>query len=278
MLAEAARSLGLEKIISYGGDGWDYDTVIALDSHGRTWILRAARRADVVPLLMRENAILPHLQLGLLTPKPEKFGALENGFPCAAYQFIPATESSAETISAEANHLAKALHKLHTTPKEIWVDHVPSSPSWLDRTREQLEVTAAHVTWPTHILAKWREILDLDQLWDSQPVLCHGDLGPPHLLSLDGHLVGMIDFSDMQYAPASVDFGDLLTAFGKEAMLRVLIAYVALSGSNLETLLAASYGYRELGPMFTAFHGINTGQPDFIEEGLARALEIFEPR
>jgi hypothetical protein len=88
----------------------------------------------------------------------------------------------------------------------------------------------------------------------------------------------MIDFSDMQYAPASVDFGDLLTAFGKEAMLRVLISYVALSGSNLETLLAASYGYRELGPMFTAFHGINIGQPDFIEEGLARALEIFEPR
>ena len=30
--------------------------------------------------------------------------------------------------------------------------------------------------------------------------------------------------------------------------------------------------------MFTAFHGINIGQPDFIEEGLARALEIFEPR
>jgi hypothetical protein len=61
-------------------------------------------------------------------------------------------------------------------------------------------------------------------------------------------------------------------------MLRVLLAYVALSGDNLETLLAASYGYRELGPMFTAFHGINTDQPEFIEESLARALEIFNPR
>lgn len=278
VLRDAARALGLDQIIDIGGDGWDYDTVTALDTHGRTWIMRAARRNDVVPLLIRENAILPHLEIGLLTPKPEKFGTLENGFPCAAYQYIPAEESSAEIISAEATKLAKALHKLHTTPQEIWINHLPTSPSWQERTRKQLEFTATHVEWPTHVLTKWRELLEVSHLWDSPPVLCHGDLGPPHLLSLDGHLVGIIDFSDLEYAPPFVDFGNLLTGFGKEAMLRVLLAYVALSGDNLETLLAASYGYRELGPMYTAFHGINTDQPEFIEEGLARALEIFNPR
>ena len=61
-------------------------------------------------------------------------------------------------------------------------------------------------------------------------------------------------------------------------MLRVLLPYVALSGTNLEILLAASYGYRQLGPVFTVFHGLNTNQSEFIEEGLSAANEMFSNR
>lgn len=278
MLAAAALEMGIARITSYGGDGWDYDTVTGLDLEGRIWIMRAARRPDVAPLLLRENAVLPSLNIGLLIPQPEKIGQLANGLPCAAYQYIPAGESSAEVITQCAEKLAKSLHALHSTPSNLWAAFVPQTPSWQERTREQLELTAAEIAWPEVALIKWRELLELDALWSTPPVLCHGDLGPPHLLSLDGQLVGMIDFSDMQCAPASVDFGDLLTAFGKETMLRVLLPYVSLSGGNLEILLAASYGYRQLGPVFTVFHGLNTNQSEFIEEGLIAANEIFSNR
>ena len=268
-LASLASTMGLTPPFEFGGDGWDYDTVIGFDEFGRRWIVRVARRPDVAPLLIKENAILNVLdreRIHLLIPNPEIHGMLK-GLPAAGYQFIDAFPSTEEDIFNNAAGLARALVAIHSTPIEKFEEHLDTT-TWKARTLEQLSVTESVVTWPERVLKQWKILLSMDELWSDPHVLCHGDLGPPHLLSREGTLVGIIDFSDLQFAPAAIDFGDLLTAFGAKVLNRVLMEYCAQSNANFDIVWAGAYAYQSLGPLFTAYHGITSNQSEFVESAL----------
>ena len=197
----------------------------------------------------------------------EEIHGVLNGLPATGYQFIDAFPSTEEDIFNNAAGLARALVAIHSTPIEKFEDHLDTT-TWKARTLEQLSVTESIVTWPERVLKQWKILLSMDELWSDPHVLCHGDLGPPHLLSREGILVGIIDFSDLQFAPAAIEFGNLLTAFGAKVLNRVLMEYCAQSNANFDIVWAGAYAYQSLGPLFTAYHGITSDQSEFVESAL----------
>jgi aminoglycoside phosphotransferase (APT) family kinase protein len=98
------------------------------------------------------------------------------------------------------------------------------------------------------------------------PVVVHRDLGPEHILvTSDGRLAGVIDWGDAQLGDPAIDFSWLL--FGSPAKgERALSAYGETSNQGFRR---RALFYHQLGPWHEVSHGIDTGQPAFVETGLA---------
>jgi aminoglycoside phosphotransferase (APT) family kinase protein len=106
-----------------------------------------------------------------------------------------------------------------------------------------------------------------DQSWSGfSPVVVHRDLGPEHILvTNDGRLAGVIDWGDAQLGDAAIDFSWLL--FGSPAEgERALDAYGETSTPGFRR---RALFYHQLGPWHEVAHGIDTGQPAFVANGLA---------
>src|SRR5439155_10989424 len=86
--------------------------------------------------------------------------------------------------------------------------------------------------------------------------LVHADLGPEHLRVAEGRLAGVIDWGDSRIGDPALDYAWLLNGpfadwdVDAELRRRALI-------------------YHRLGPWFEVHYGDFTGQPAWIESGLA---------
>jgi len=101
---------------------------------------------------------------------------------------------------------------------------------------------------------------------DFLPVIVHRDLGPEHILvTNDGRLAGIIDWGDARLGDPAIDFSWLLFGSPTEGE-RVLSAYGRECGQSFRR---RALFYHQLGPWHEVAHGLDTGQPAFVESGLS---------
>jgi aminoglycoside 2''-phosphotransferase len=229
---ELAPDLEVRKV-EYNDQGLMNEIAIINDD----LVFRFARDAAAALALQAELTILNHLRQYLSLPIPTPFAST----PCsAAYHMLPGDTLSREVLagldSAEVQALAEQtgifLSELHSAPL---LPGLPRSPApvtpeaWLKIQRRTRKLVYP-LLLPHQLAAVERffeRLLGDPGMFDSQPALIHGDLGPYHLLydSQARRLAGVIDFGVAGLGDPANDLALLLHYYGERFVQRMLEVY-----------------------------------------------------
>lgn len=225
-------------------EGYDF-RVLVLDG---TWVIRSPRRANVVPALETEIALLPALAEALPVAVPV-FEHVSREPPFVVYRLIEGEPLRDEDPRA----FLAALHAFAVGDLPV------PRPDWIETYDEQVEEFRRAVL----------PLLDRDErpaaealfgevpsLGGFEPALTHSDLGPEHMRCRDGRLVGVIDWGDARIGDPALDYAWLLNVPFPDWEVD-------------DELRRRARFYHRLGPWFEAHYGVFTGQPGHVESGLA---------
>jgi aminoglycoside phosphotransferase (APT) family kinase protein len=250
--------------------GWDSEVVVV----DGTWVVRMPRRPEVALRMRAEVALLAELApaLPVAVPNVEAVGPGNSGW--LAYRWI-----AGEPIGpgADARNVAAFLSALHRFPVERAAELGVERGDWARKTAELLEDFRRRVVplldAPERALAVHRfdAFLAAPESFAFRPALIHGDLGPGHLLCApDGHLVGVIDWTDARIGDPALDFAWLLTGLGPRFGDDLLAAYDGEVGAGFRE--RAGF-YHLLGPWHEVRYGLDSDLPGYVESGLAGVRE-----
>lgn len=294
-------------------EGWDFAVLHVDDADGAGWTFRFPRRADVAARHEIELRLRPLLAPKLPVPLPGTaprdlvLGLLADGATrFAGHRTLPGVPLDEDSLLGNgllASQLAGLLAVLHHQPVREAVqagvrDQTPAG--WREHHRSLVEqvVAAAPGAGLTRdgqrALDRLRRDLDDDALWPGRLVLCHGDVGPPHLLvdPARGLLAGIIDWTDARLGDPALDLAGVLAGCGEEAYALVRDLYVDAVDAGWGGAHVPRRGGRDvpedrledvhlldarvrfhvaLGPVHTAAHGLATGDEEWLRLGV-RAL------
>lgn len=281
LLGEQAPGLGE---IRYLHEGWDSRAFLV----GEAWIFRFPKRAASAARLRCEIALLPLLADRLLPvaiPRFEHIGRPAAGYPYpfVGYRKLPGSPIFARPEGAPlatdtiAGQLGRFCGALHASPQAeaaaagvtrcAWyTDLAALSATALARLREVWEaVPAPDRERLAAVLA------DVPAAYAGEPVLCHADLAPEHLLSAEdgGSLLGVIDFGDLLLGDPAIDLSGAYLLGGAAALDAALRAYPFAVDAGLlgrARLLAACRIADDL------IYGVQDGRPVYLRAAL-RALQ-----
>ena len=228
-------------------EGYDFEVVIVDDE----WVFRFPRRSGVEEALEREIVLLPAIAPALPVDVPS-FEHLSRDPLFVGYPLIrgePLVDEDADGVRA----FLEALHAFDATGLPV------QRPHWVDAYRDQC-AEFERLVFP--LLSKERRhqavrlFGEAETLVNFEPALLHADLGPAHLLVRDGHLAGVIDWSDACVGDPALDYAWLLNG--------------PFADWDVDTdLRRRARFYHRLGPWYEAHYGLFTNRPTHTMRGLA---------
>ncbi|QZY28472.1 phosphotransferase [Nocardioides coralli] len=243
--------------------GWDSHTELV---EGR-WIDRTPRRPEVVPALTAEAALLPRLapRLPLAVPVPLALGGTPPRF---RHERVPGRPVRPDRLTADdGRRLGHFLRVLHDTPAELWASTglgrdtalLPELDAMVDQVVPLLPADLRDAG--SALLARLREAAH-------RSVLRHGDVGPSHLLTTDGRLTGVIDWTDAALGDPALDLAWAVHGTPQRFADALVSTYGATPAE-----LARGRDWHLLGPWWEVQHGLAHDSPDHVDSGLAGAVE-----
>jgi len=127
-----------------------------------------------------------------------------------------------------ASNIGRALAAIHEIPTGLLERlEFPIYGAADYRHRHVMELEAAGATGlvPPVLLTRWEENLDDDAVWQFEPVVVHGDLGPEYLLVDKGQVATISGWANARVADPADDLAWLIAAASEEAGDSVLKAY-----------------------------------------------------
>lgn len=183
---------------------------------GESFAVRLPRSIAAARLLANEQRWLLTIsdRLPVPIPVPLRVGQPGFGFPWrwSVVPWLPgATVEVAPIAAREASRLADFLRALHVpapadAPRNA--DRMKPLTTRADRLAERMERLAKSTDVVSDAArAAWRESLAAPEA--AQPTWIHGDLHPRNVLTLDGTITGVIDWSDMTSGDPAIDLACL---------------------------------------------------------------------
>lgn len=251
--------------------GWDS---IATVVEGR-WIDRVPRFPDSAAQLTNETRLMPRLAplLPLEVPVPI---VLEESPLRVRHVIVPGTQAPTASLDAEDGRLlGECLRSLHLVPVNIYIETgVPKDVIARAELLATLERMLHRVLplLPQRLHEQGGELLRRVAL-KTPTTLIHGDLGPEHVLSVDGRVSGVIDWSDARMGDPALDLAWAL--YGTpEAFAEAVASAYDVTGDELSRAL----DWHRLGPWYEVLWGQGPGGPEFVESGLAGIAERLDAR
>lgn len=211
------------------GTGWDNDVFTV----GPSLAFRFPRRAEALPLQLRELAVLPLVaDLGLPVPSPVFHGAPAEAYPWPFWggPLVPGDELC--HVSADRSPLAVSLgdflSRLHALDVGVDLPHDPMRRGDPSHRGALARDTLAELAAAGLVDGPPYPVLDEGaQLGASETrVLVHGDLHLRHVLAHpDGTAGGVIDWGDSCFADPSVDLSFAFGALSGPARVAFFAAY-----------------------------------------------------
>jgi aminoglycoside phosphotransferase (APT) family kinase protein len=198
---------------------------------------------------------------------------------CMGYARIAGRSMSADVDGIWPERLGRFLYDLHLTPPEFVGMRAMTAATVRDGLRHAVDALSAHVlplltpaqrTTTERALAAF---LDDDDNFRFATGLTHGDIRPAHVLITDaGDLAGVIDWGDLGVGDPVFDLAYVINAM-PEIGERVLGAY---GGPPDDRFLARSRFAFMLSPWHEVQYGVESGQPAFVESGMAGVRERLD--
>jgi aminoglycoside phosphotransferase (APT) family kinase protein len=245
--------------------GWDS---IATIIEGN-WIEREPRFRDVAGPLRAETVLLPAIAplLPLAIPLPE---VVDENPVRVRHVLVPGEPATDVELTAEdGRKLGAFLRTLHDIPREVYAgtgvaDELASRAELL-ATLDKLLHRVLPLLPEEHRESGGQLLKQVAQR--SPTTLVHGDLGPAHLLSQDGELTGVIDWTDARIGDPALDLAWVLYG-APEPFAEALATTYGVTDEELSRALA----WHRLGPWYEVLWGQGPGGREYVESGLEGVL------
>ena len=243
-------------------EGWDSHATVV---EGR-WLDRTPRFPDAESQLRTETRLMP--RLAPLLPLPVPVPVVLDEEPLRVrHVMIPGSHAPDEALDAEeGRRLGEFLRCLHDLPVNIYVEAgVPDAVAARAELLATLERFLHRVRplLPQELRENASELLRFVAL-RTPTTLVHGDVGPRHVLCEDGHITGVIDWSDAREADPALDLAWALYG-APEAFAEGLATAYGVTDDELARALA----WHRLGPWYEVLWGLGPGGQEFTDSGLA---------
>ncbi|MBB3729099.1 aminoglycoside phosphotransferase (APT) family kinase protein [Nonomuraea dietziae] len=246
--------------------GWDS---VATLVDGR-WIDRRPRRPEVADLLIMETRVMPWLapQLPLKVPVPR----VMDGEPLVVrHEAVPGRPVT-ELTAVHGRQLGAFLQALHGADVAGAVEHgLRGAEAALQERRAFLGRFREVVVPMVPERAEAEALLDAVEALPADTVV-HADLGPEHLLAVDGELTGVIDFSDAHVGDRAIDLSWLLYGTPPPFAEALAEAYAVTGEERGRALL-----WHRLGPWHEVLYGLDTDDPSTVVSGLEGVRDRLTP-
>lgn len=238
--------------------GWD-SRAFLVDG---TWLDREPRRPEVRERLIVETRLMPWLAPHLPLPVPEPV-VLRDEPLRVRHRWVPG-EAAQQLTGSQGATLGRFLRALHAVDvpaavalgvadQDAAFDELYSS---LTRFRQDVLPRVS-----PDLRAAARSLLDRVGQPVPDPALVHGDVGPAHVLLVDGSISGVIDWTDARIGDRALDLAWLVNGSGAGD------AAAAAYGAD-DALLARANDWHLLGPWHEVTYGLDTGQPALVGSGM----------
>jgi aminoglycoside phosphotransferase (APT) family kinase protein/8-oxo-dGTP pyrophosphatase MutT (NUDIX family) len=246
--------------------GWDSHAVIVEDR----WVDRSPQRPDVGPRLRAEAAVLPRLAplLPLAVPVPV---VMEDDPLRVRHPIVRGEPCDPDALTADDGRaVAELLLALHATSPEVYANSgIPDGETAFAHLLEVIDGMRERVLplLPEDRRAEGAELLDAVAEPQTTRCLIHADLGPMHVLVVDGRVHGVIDWSDMVVGDPALDLA--WTLHGTPAAFADALATTyGVTGE----LRARSLLWRRLGPWYEVLGGVDFLGQEYVDSGLGGVL------
>ncbi|HEY1367292.1 MAG TPA: phosphotransferase [Gaiellaceae bacterium] len=246
--------------------GWD-SLVLDVDD---SWIVRIARRPEIEALVRVEVCLLEELapRLPVAVPRYELVAP-----PAFVYRKLhgrPLERAEGEL----AVQLGRFLAALHAVPVDGLAElgvHVDDTSSWRDVRRARVEEFCAGAVpcFDSDERSAWEAFLrgyvEDDDNFRFTPTLIHGDLGPEHVLTSEGRIVGVIDWTDARVGDPALDFAWPLYGLREPGIVE------AYGGAPDDRFALRARFHRVVAPLYDVLHALERGDDHEVARGLAGA-------
>ncbi|WP_344884506.1 phosphotransferase [Allokutzneria multivorans] len=232
--------------------GWDSAATLV---DGR-WVERRPRRPEVAPRLLAESRVMSWLAPRLPLPVPCPVVVSEQPL-VLRHELVPGEPAEALT-GADGRVVGRFLRALHDTDPAEALRHGLAEGAVPELDRFRAEVVPMLPDQPLALA-----LLDDLRVPRTESVV-HGDLGPEHLLCHEGAVSGVIDWTDVHLGDAAIDLA--WTLFGTPPEFADALAETY---GVSEELRRRALQWHRLGPWYEVTHGLDTGQPELVRDGLA---------
>ncbi|HZX04602.1 phosphotransferase [Kribbella sp.] len=236
------------------GEGWD--------SHAWAegpWLHRAPRRPEIWPRLLAEVTLLPWLapQLPLPVPAPE---LTVDGVRHLMLPGEPLTGGDVEAGRALGAFL-KALHSVDPTEAVVY-GALDAATATAAKTAELEEFRQQIVPLlPAEVQDQAGQLLD--RVAQVRTSLIHCDFGPEHILTVDGRITGIIDWTDAVIGDPALDLCWPLNGAPEAVRTGVLEVY-----RPTPDLVERSKDWARLSPWYGVHRGLRLDLADEVRNGL----------
>ncbi|WNC16011.1 macrolide 2'-phosphotransferase [Brevibacillus brevis] len=226
--------------------GLDFLASFAEDEEGMPWVLRLPRRDDVVESAAYEQRVLSLVKPRLPVAVPDwKIHTTE----LIAYPRLAGVPAA--TIDPEVNQyvweideknlpeafvdtLATTLVALHSIGNDeaaaAGIRILTSTEARTDF-REKMEWVKRNYNVSDSLWTRWQRWIADDSYWPTFSTVVHGDLHPGHLLiGENGHVTGLIDWTEGEVSDPSIDFQLYYALFGEKGLSKLLDRYECRGG------------------------------------------------
>lgn len=274
----ASHDLHLKDDLSFNEMGIDFKVVFAETLEGKKWVLRIPRRPNLGDQIEREKKILhfvrPYLSVDVPDWKIADSGLV--AYPllkeAPVLTFDAVTHEVSWNIDLQNNQYTASLAQLLVQLHQIPVSEAASqglrrlSPQ---EARQEIADNIKYVKGEMVIRAEletlWQQWVDTDSLWPDFSTFVHGDLYAGHVLSDgEGHVRGVIDWSEAHISDPSIDFAGHLTVFGEEGLQELLLNYEKCGGRVWDNILEHTRRRQSAAPLKYALFALQVGMDEHI--------------
>jgi aminoglycoside phosphotransferase (APT) family kinase protein len=233
---------------------------------------RSPRRADVVPQVRREVAVMPWLapQLPLPVPVPRVVSEDPLVVRHAYVSGVPCPGASA----AHGRAVGEFLLALHAVDPAAAVDQgardAAASFAAAQEVRDRMQEDVLPLL-PSRVRAQGEALLRRMSVPPPAPRLVHGDLGPTHVLVVGDRVSGIIDWGDCCVGDPALDLAWTRFGAGPTFAQALDAAY-----DPADDVLARGRDWHLLGPWHEVVFGLESGRPGYVDSGLEGAVTRLE--